>query len=39
MAALLIVAVVVAVLDWALFAATCEDDDERCPDIFEEDDY
>lgn len=38
MAALLIIAAVVAVFDWALFAATREDDDERCPDIFEEDD-
>lgn len=39
MAALLTIAVMVAIFDLALFAATREEDtDERCPDLFNEED-
>ena len=39
MAVLLIISAMVAVFYWALFAATREEDmDERCPDLFNEED-
>lgn len=39
MTALLIIAVMVATFDWAMFAATREEKtDERCPDLFNEED-